>query len=223
MKSMADLSCAVSDRNLILNVLWWLNQCYDNLRVVITCSMLFPSFHKVRDDWSWRNSRSALICPRLPHMHSTPTTPLPRLPLLHLIPLAMAVRVKERVMTVVAIARTTVDAMLPTKATRARVACPTLPCLLGPPYTILGSGQSTCTLVRLKGGGGGSSNTAFCSSRLSSLRLDCPWSALHSHHPWRQSWFHHRCMPPSNSRPHLHPGRPGTACGTSSRWPTPST
>jgi hypothetical protein len=47
MKSLADLGCTVSDRNLVLNVLRGLNKRYDHLRTIITCSTLFPSFHKV--------------------------------------------------------------------------------------------------------------------------------------------------------------------------------
>jgi hypothetical protein len=48
--SLGDLGCTVSDCNLILNVLRGLNKRYDHLWAMITCSMPFPSFHKVRDD-----------------------------------------------------------------------------------------------------------------------------------------------------------------------------
>lgn len=48
--SLRDLGCKVSDRNLILNVLRGLNKRYEHLRAIITRSIPFPTFHKVRDD-----------------------------------------------------------------------------------------------------------------------------------------------------------------------------
>jgi hypothetical protein len=50
MKNMADLSCAIFDRNLILNVLQGRNLWYGHLRTIIMHNMPFPSFHKIRDD-----------------------------------------------------------------------------------------------------------------------------------------------------------------------------
>jgi hypothetical protein len=47
MKSMTHLSCVVSDRNLILNVLRGLNKWYDHLHAIITRSTPFPSFHTI--------------------------------------------------------------------------------------------------------------------------------------------------------------------------------
>jgi hypothetical protein len=54
MKSMSDSlddhGCVVSNRNLILNILWGLTTWYDHLRAIITFSTPFPTFHKVRDN-----------------------------------------------------------------------------------------------------------------------------------------------------------------------------
>jgi hypothetical protein len=66
--------------------------------------------------------------------------------------------------------------------------------------------------------GGSSSNIAFHSSRLSSLCMDWPWSALRSHYPWHRSRLHHRCMLHSSSMLLLHPRCPATSHGTSSHW-----
>jgi hypothetical protein len=90
--------------------------------------------------------------------------------------LAMVARVKDKVVIMAAIARTTevtvVDTTLPGRATRTKAASSPLLGLPGPPSTILGLEPSTCTLVRFLGGmgGGGSSNTAFHSNRHLSLR-----------------------------------------------------
>jgi hypothetical protein len=45
--SLGDLVYMVSYRNLILNVLRGLNKQYNHLQAIITCSMPFPTFHKV--------------------------------------------------------------------------------------------------------------------------------------------------------------------------------
>jgi hypothetical protein len=51
MKSMADsldnLSCVVSERNLILNILRGLNKQYNHLQAIIMHITLFLTFHKV--------------------------------------------------------------------------------------------------------------------------------------------------------------------------------
>jgi hypothetical protein len=117
-------------------------------------STQFSTFHKVQDDLVLEEPTLSPDTPTPPCKHSTPTTPLLRLPLLYLIPLTMAVRVKDRVVTMAAIIRmakaTAAVAAAETllvKATRARVASSTLPRLPSPPSTILGLGPSTCTSV----------------------------------------------------------------------------
>jgi hypothetical protein len=47
--SLADLGCAISYLNLILNVLRGLNKRYDHVRAIIKRNTSFPTFHKVRD------------------------------------------------------------------------------------------------------------------------------------------------------------------------------
>jgi hypothetical protein len=110
---------------------------------------------------------------RLPRRCSTLTAPLPRLPLLRLIPLAMVVRAKDMVVTIDAIARIA-EAMvaadvatLPTRETRARAANPGLPS-----WPSFYNPWSKTINMHYGPTPGGGSNTAFCSNRLSSLRLD---------------------------------------------------
>jgi hypothetical protein len=153
--SLADLGYAVSDRNLILIVLRGLNKCYDHLRAIIKHSSSFSSFHKVREN---------LVLEELtlsPDMPAPPPQAFYSSSLLHLIPLAMAARVKGRVVTIAAIvemaeAMVAGATMLLAKATRVRVVSPTLPRLLGPP-TIVGLGPSICTPVQPWGWVGGGS------------------------------------------------------------------
>jgi hypothetical protein len=156
MKNMADLSCAIFDRNLILNVLRGRNMWYGHLRTIIMHNMPFPSFHKIRDDLVLEELTLDPDIPRLLHRCSTPTIPLPHLPLLRLIPLAIAARVMDMVVTATAVSRT-VEAMaaavVMTATLLARAASLALPRPLGPPSTTLGQGPSTCTTVQLWGGG----------------------------------------------------------------------
>jgi hypothetical protein len=76
MKCMGDLSCTVSDCNLILNILQRLNKRYDHLRAIITCNTSFPSFHKVQDDLVLEE----LMLAPLPHAFYSNNTPAPPLP-----------------------------------------------------------------------------------------------------------------------------------------------
>jgi hypothetical protein len=160
MKSMADylpdLGCVVSDCNLLLNVLQGLNKRYDHLRTIITCNASFPSFHKVRGGLVLEELTLSLdtFAPPLQAFYSN-NTPAPPPPApSH--PLAMAARVKDRVATVTTISRTAAATVaaeavaattLPDMATRAKAARLALPCLPGPPSTILVSGPSTCTPI----------------------------------------------------------------------------
>lgn len=65
--SLRDLGCKVSDRNLILNVLRGLNKRYEHLRAIITRSIPFPTFHKVRDDLVLEELQLGPDSPSAPH------------------------------------------------------------------------------------------------------------------------------------------------------------
>jgi hypothetical protein len=187
-----------------------------HLRAIITGSTPFLTFYKFRDNMILEELTLGpnTLVPSSQPFYSNNTLAPPPLAQFH--PLVMVARVKDRVVIVAATVARAVEAMtavatttLPTKATRVkasriRTTSLVLHRLLNPPSAIIGLGPSTCTLLRLRGGGG-SSNTAFRSSRLSLLRLARLWSAHRSHHPWRRSRLRHRCMPASSSRPHLHP------------------
>jgi hypothetical protein len=84
---LGDLSCVVSDHNLVLNILLGLNKRYDHLQVITMHNTPFPAFHKVWDE---------LV---LEDITLTPDTPAaPRvgvlLPCSASSPLAMLARVK---------------------------------------------------------------------------------------------------------------------------------
>jgi hypothetical protein len=170
-------------------------------------------------------------------MRSTPTTP-PALPLpAPSCPPCNGARVKDMVVTMTTITITTVAMMaamtimvvaavvatvvavaaatLLGKATRFKAASPALPHLSGSPSTILDWDHQHIPLSNSRGGVA----ATLPSTAVGSCR--CTWPdhglTLHSHHPWRRSQLDRRCMPPSNSMPHLHPGHPGIAHGTSSR------
>jgi hypothetical protein len=151
--SLADLGCAFSNHNLVLNVLRGLKSSMIIFKPSSRAAHRSRPSTRFGTTWSWRKSRTAPTCLRLPRRRSTPTTLLPHLPLLRLVPLLMVARVKDRVVTVATITRTvatmvaTVATTLPARVTRTRVASLALPCLLGPPLITLGLGPSTCTSV----------------------------------------------------------------------------
>jgi hypothetical protein len=118
--SLCDLSCIVSKCNLVLYILRGLSKRYNHFRAIITSSTPFPTFDKVQDKMVLEEITLGPDTPMAPRRHSTPTTPLLLLPLLSLVPLAMAVRVKDRA-TIMA---GTTSAVLLAKATRARAASP---------------------------------------------------------------------------------------------------
>jgi hypothetical protein len=151
--SLADLGCAFSNRNLVLNVLRGLKSGMIIFKPSSRATHRSHPSTRVGTTWSWRKSRTAR------HTCASPAGVLlqqhscPHLPLLCLIPLLMVARVKDRVMTVATITRTvttmvaTVATTLPARVTRTRVASLALPCLLGPPLITLGLGPSTCTSI----------------------------------------------------------------------------
>jgi hypothetical protein len=101
--------------------------------------------------WSWRNSHSASTNPRLPHRHSTPTTPMPPPALSR--PAGNGSQGQGQGHDRGRYHKNGGGSSSGHNASD-RGSKPTLSCLLGSPSTILGSRLSTCTPVHLLGGGG---------------------------------------------------------------------
>jgi hypothetical protein len=136
-----------------------------HLRAIITGSTPFLTFYKFRDNMILEELTLGpnTLVPSSQPFYSNNTLAPPPLAQFH--PLVMVARVKDRVVIVAATVARAVEAMtavatttLLTKATgvkasRIRTASLVLHRLLNPPSAIIGLGPSTCTLLRLRGGG----------------------------------------------------------------------
>jgi hypothetical protein len=183
---MADLGCAVSDYNLILKVLQGLIKRYNHLRAIITCSAPLPSFHKVRDDLVLKEFTLGPNTPAPPplvfYSNNTPTPPPPAPSR----PLGNGGQGQGQGHDHGHYCKNgggNGEGYRRNTSGQGNKGHHSLSCLLGPTSIILGLGPSTCTPVWLRRGGG-SSNTAFHSNRLSLLCLARPWLTIRSHHPW---------------------------------------
>jgi hypothetical protein len=82
---LSDLSCMVSDHNLVLNILLGLNKRYDHLQVITMHNTPFPAFHKVWDELVLEDITLTPDTPAAPrvgvllqqHSRSSPAQPHP--------------------------------------------------------------------------------------------------------------------------------------------------